>query len=348
MRVLIVTTQVPFINAGAERLTDGLRTAVAAAGHEVDVVAIPFRWHPPAAVLDHVLACSLLDLRQFAGDPVERVIGLRFPAYLAGHDTKSLWLLHQHRQAVDMWDNELSDVRADPKGAMVREAVLAADRAALHAVERRFAISGIVARRLRDAVGLEADVLHPPLLDADLFWEEDPEPFLFLPSRITRMKRQTLVIEALARTRQPLRLVLAGRPDSPYEAELLAATIDRCGVGDRVTLLGEVPDEEKRSWYARCAAVPFVPVDEDYGYVCLEAMCAGKPVITCTDSGGPLDFVVDGTTGAVTPPEVDALADAFDRVAGDLGVARDLGRAGRAAFEALDLSWPRTVQALLG
>ena len=37
--------------------------------------------------------------------------------------------------------------------------------------------------------------------------------------------------------------------------------------------------------------VIFPPLDEDYGYVTLEAMLAAKPVITCTDSGGPLEFV---------------------------------------------------------
>ena len=31
--------------------------------------------------------------------------------------------------------------------------------------------------------------------------------------------------------------------------------------------------------------------DEDYGYITLEAFFAGKPVITHTDSGGPLEFV---------------------------------------------------------
>ena len=41
----------------------------------------------------------------------------------------------------------------------------------------------------------------------------------------------------------------------------------------------------------------YPPYDEDFGYVTLEAFLARKPVITCTDSGGPNEFVVDGVNG---------------------------------------------------
>jgi len=56
-------------------------------------------------------------------------------------------------------------------------------------------------------------------------------------------------------------------------------------------------------------------VDEDLGYVALEAMYAGKPVVTCLDSGGPLEFVVHDQTGFVTEPTPEALAEAIDRLA---------------------------------
>jgi glycosyltransferase involved in cell wall biosynthesis len=347
VRVLIVTAQTPFVRAGAETLTDGLLRACRDAGHDVDVAAIPVRLHPPEKVLDQMVACRLLDVRQFTGDPVDRVIALRFPTYLVGHDAKVLWLLHQHRQATDMWDNPLADVPVDPLGSTIREAILAVDRAELSRIEPRFAISAGVAARLRATTGLDAEVLHPPLPEADRCWSADPEPFVFVPSRITRMKRQWLLIEALARTTSGARLVLGGVPDSVEERDLVAGTIERLDLGDRVELAGAISDEEKRSLYARCAAVPFIPIDEDYGYVTLEAMASAKPVITCADSGGPLDFVVDGHTGAVVPPDADELARAIDRYVGDLPHAREVGAAGRERLASLDLSWSRTVETLL-
>ena len=46
--------------------------------------------------------------------------------------------------------------------------------------------------------------------------------------------------------------------------------------------------------YAGALAVAYPPYDEDFGYVTLEAFLARKPVVTCVDSGGPNEFVVDG------------------------------------------------------
>ena len=55
--------------------------------------------------------------------------------------------------------------------------------------------------------------------------------------------------------------------------------------------------------YANALAVPFVPYDEDYGYITIEAMLSGKPVVTTLDAGGPTEFVIDGKTGRVVAPE---------------------------------------------
>ena len=44
------------------------------------------------------------------------------------------------------------------------------------------------------------------------------------------------------------------------------------------------------SGIGRALAVAYAPLDEDYGYVSLEAMLSSKAVVTCADSGGPRDF----------------------------------------------------------
>jgi glycosyltransferase involved in cell wall biosynthesis len=88
-------------------------------------------------------------------------------------------------------------------------------------------------------------------------------------------------------------------------------------------------------------------VDEDYGYVTLEAMLASKPVITCTDSGGPLEFVCDGETGLITEPTPQGLATAMDRLWGDRAQAKALGESGRAYYSSQKISWATVVQRLL-
>ena len=72
------------------------------------------------------------------------------------------------------------------------------------------------------------------------------------------------------------------------------------------------------------------PFDEDYGYVTLEGFAARRPVVTLTDAGGPLEFVTDGETGLVTPPEPQAIAHAFDRLFSNRALAQTMGEAGNA------------------
>jgi len=96
---------VPFIRGGAEVHAEGLRNALCEFGHKAEILAIPFKWYPPEKILDHMLACRLMDISEVAGTPVDLVVGLKFPAYLISHPNKVLWILHQHRTAYELWDH---------------------------------------------------------------------------------------------------------------------------------------------------------------------------------------------------------------------------------------------------
>ena len=82
MRILIATTHVPFIRGGAEAHAEGLRDALTAAGHEAEIVAVPFKWYPPEKIMDHMRLVACLNLTEVAGMPVDLLIGLKIPAYL--------------------------------------------------------------------------------------------------------------------------------------------------------------------------------------------------------------------------------------------------------------------------
>jgi glycosyltransferase involved in cell wall biosynthesis len=350
MRVLIVTTQVPFIRGGAEALADGLLDALRRAGHQAEIVAVPFKWYPPSRIAEQMLACRLLDLTEVSGRPIDRLIGLKFPAYLAPHPSKSLWLVHQHRQAYDQWETPLGDIHPHAEGRAVREAIVRAD--SLHLSEippgRRFAISRNVADRLQRFNGLSAGPLYPPLESASRYrCGRFGDVFLF-PSRIDDSKRQMLAVEAMRHVRSGARLALLGRPDHPSSLERIRAAVAEWGLDGRVEYLGAPPDDDKIAALAECRTVIFPPKDEDYGFVTLEAMYSGKPVITCADSGGPLEFVTDGREGLVTEPTPRALAAAIDRLAESPAEAERLGAAGRERIAAMDLSWEKVVAALLG
>jgi glycosyltransferase involved in cell wall biosynthesis len=339
---------VPFIRGGAESHAEGLRDALALAGHEAEIVAVPFKWYPPEKILDHMLACRLLDLTEVAGTPVDLLIGLKFPAYLIPHPNKVVWVLHQHRTAYELWDHPLGDLIYAPTGAQVRDAIQAADRKILGEAKALYANSGNVARRLKQYCELESTPLyHPPPHAEKFYCAETAADYLFFPSRLCRPKRQSLVIEALAHSVQPVRVRFAGTPDYPAYVDELKALARKLKVHNRVEWLGQVTEDEKRRLYAEARGVVYPPIDEDYGYVTLEAMLASKPVITCADSGGPLEFVVNHETGLIAEPTAASLASAMDELWTKAAQAREWGTLGRALYEKMDISWANVVRKLV-
>jgi glycosyltransferase involved in cell wall biosynthesis len=347
MRVLIATVQVPFVRGGAEVHAEGLRDALRAAGHEAEIVSVPFNPHQAERIPEQMLACRLLDLTASNGLPVDVLIGLKFPAYLAAHPRKVLWILHQHRPAYDLWGRPQDDMIYSPCGLQVRNAVRQADRAAIPEARGVFANSRNVARRLKLFCGLESEPLYHPPRGAELFRCGDADESLFFPSRLHPMKRQALVLEALAQTRQPVRVRFAGTADRPKYLEELKALAVRHGVSDRVEWLGSVSEERKRDLYATALGVLYPPCDEDFGYVTLEAMLSSKPVLTCDDSGGPLEFVQQRQTGLIAPPTSAGMAEAMDELWRDRTQARQWGRAGREQYDRSGITWNNVIRKLL-
>ena len=76
-----------------------------------------------------------------------------------------------------------------------------------------------------------------------------------------------------------------------------------------------------------------------------EAFLARKPVVTCTDSGGPNEFVVDGENGFVCEPDPESLAGAINTLAGNRGRAAALGDAGHAV--ASRITWDGVIEKLV-
>ncbi len=347
-RILLATVQVPFVRGGAELHAEGLLRALRANGCEAEIASIPFKWYPPERILDAILTCRLLDLTEYHGTPIDLLIGLKFPAYLIPHPRKVLWILHQHRAAYDLWGHPLGDLHYFPTGGQVREAIVQADRKLIPEARAVFANSRNVARRLRRYCGLESQTLYHPPPRAESFYCAAAEDFLFCPSRLNRAKRQELVLEALALTRLPVVVCFAGAADEAAYAEQLRALARSRGVEERVRWLGNISVEEKIAHYARALGVIFPPVDEDYGYVSLEAMLSAKPLITCTDSGGPLEFVEPGATGLVSEPSAGALAEALDQLWENRAEARTMGQAARERYAGMRISWETVIETLLG
>jgi glycosyltransferase involved in cell wall biosynthesis len=151
-----------------------------------------------------------------------------------------------------------------------------------------------------------------------------------------------LVIRAMRDVDASVRLVVVGEGTQLDSATRVA---EQLGLADRVAFRGAVSDEELVELYAGALAVVYVPYEEDYGYVTLESFLARKPIVTARDSGGPLEFVEDGTNGLVCDPEPGAVADAINRLSANRSLAASLGDAGY--DRARTVTWDGVIEKLL-
>lgn len=342
----MATVQVPFESGGAEVLVRDVCRALRDEGHQVDVVALPWSCTQIDQVMDQLTAFRILELEGGSRPPVDRLVAMKFPAYLIRHPRKVVWMMHQQRQAYELWRDPLglSEVAG---GRQIREVVRRSDHLALSEARRVLTISPTVSARLRDYCGIESEALSPPPYSAERFYCAEAEDYFLFPSRLSPWKRQGLAVEALARTRKPVRLRFAGFALDDPQWHALERQAEELGVMDRVEALGFVDDNALLSSYAHALAVLFPPQEEDYGYVTVEAMLASKAVITCEDSGGPLEWIEHGTHGWVAAPDAEGLALALDEAWTDRNETRRRGEAGRRRYLASAASWPTIVERLL-
>lgn len=344
-RVLVVTSDVPFVEGGHLIIARATVRALRDCGHEADLVLTPQNRF--GRQLQAYIATRFTDVGMDGlGRPIDNVISFRFPSYAVKHPRHVCWLNHRLREYYDLWDDLRS--RLGPmeriKETVRRGLIRAVDTRLLkHNVTRVYAQSATIRDRLKAWGNIPSEVLHPPAPQR-AYRRERPGDYIFSVSRLTKLKRLDLLVEAFAHVRnRDIKARIAG--DGP-ELEPLRALVRARGHEGRISFLGAVGEDEVLSGYAGSLAVFFCPLREDYGLVTPEAFASGKAVITAQDSGGPTELVRDGETGFVVAPDPKAIALRIDELAADKALAERMGGAGFAVGSGL--RWDETVAKLIG
>jgi glycosyltransferase involved in cell wall biosynthesis len=331
------------VHGGAEVHVRELVRELRERGHQAELVSVPFKWYPKDEILPHAAAWRLLDLSESNGQRIDLVIASKFPTYFVRHPNKVAWLIHQYRAAYELCGTEYSDFQHVESDVNLRDRLIALDTEMLGECRAIFANARNTAQRLAKFNGLSAQALyHPPRLAKQL----RPGPYgdyVLSVGRIEAVKRVDLLVRAMAAVDQPIRLIVAGDGTQRGNVERVA---EASGVADRVTFLGAATDQQLLDLYAGALAVLYPPFDEDFGYVTLEAFLARKPVITCTDSGGPTEFVVNGANGCICEPSAEAIAAAINQFAANPRLAAAMGDAGQAV--AKGITWDGVIEKLVG
>jgi glycosyltransferase involved in cell wall biosynthesis len=129
-------------------------------------------------------------------------------------------------------------------------------------------------------------------------------PMILTVAGLIRRKGVDTILRALARLRDShdFTLVVCGKGP---QAAALRKLGDELGIGDRLDFRGSVPRDEIQRYFAACDIFILASRIEAAGNVLLEAMGAGRPVVT-TESGGPAEYVRNDCTGFVVPVDDDA------------------------------------------
>jgi glycosyltransferase involved in cell wall biosynthesis len=161
-------------------------------------------------------------------------------------------------------------------------------------------------------------------------------PVVGLVGRLQPWKGQDRLLSAQALLRErghELHVVIVGGDSwglSPEYAQSLPPLVIRLGLGEAVTMTGEVPDAGP--YIEQMDILVNASDPEPFGIVLLEGMARGVAVVA-VNSGGPGEFVDDRRTGMLARSgEPAALADALEPLLESSALRHELGQAGRERF----------------
>jgi len=273
MRIALCYPIIPFMRGGAEKHVETLYHELVKRNHQVEFIKIPFKWYPPMKILDSILTWKLLDITESNGEKIDLVISTKFPSYVVDHPNHVTWLFHQHRPAYDLKDTEFDDLKDYPDGEYVRKKIMQIDNKSLNNVKKLFTNSKNTSNRLLKYNKIQSEPLYFPVPNYSKFHNEEYGDYVLYPSRISPLKRQDLLIEAMKFTKTDVKCVVTG-----YESHenWLKEKINDDKVRNKVDLRIGLSDEEIIDLYSKALAVVYVPQDEDLGLVTLEAFHSEK------------------------------------------------------------------------
>ena len=376
MKIAIVApSPVPFGVGGAEKLWWGLQEYInKQTSHNCELIKLPAKENGFWELLDSYYAFYRLDLSHF-----DMVISGKYPAWAIRHKNHHIYMLHTLRglydtypfkdgkiktedervkKILDFMDQKRDDTDSffklifalkgkddiDPSlfafpAPFIRKIVHYLDALFMKDVKSFSAISKTVANR-REYFPKDAKVLvnYPPS-NLERF-ESGSYEYFFTVSRLDNAKRIKDIILSYKNTDISIPLKIAG--SGPLQNELKEIAKD----DKRIEFLGFVSDEELIKLYKNAYAVIFVPFEEDYGLITIEAMMSKKSVITYSDSGGVLEFVKDQKTGLVAKAnDIKDLSSKLSFLAFDVKLAKEFGENGYEIVK--NITWKNCADKLL-
>ncbi len=171
--------------------------------------------------------------------------------------------------------------------------------------------------------------------------DRSPDPRLCVLARLVPHKQIEDAIHVVARLAgelPQLHLDIIGRG---WWSERLREAVVQCGVQERVSFHGYLPDVSRDRLLAQAWLMLAPSVKEGWGIAITEAAAVGTPTIAYAGAGGVREAIVDGVTGLLAA-DLDDLVDLTRRLLQDEARRRELSLA--ATAYARSFSWETTAE----
>jgi rhamnosyl/mannosyltransferase len=318
-------------SGGMERVVQGLAEGAAERGHEAEVISVTAFGDPPPGQRRQAEVTRAWSFAPVGSQELA-------PSYLAAAWRRAD-VIHLHHP------NSLADVAYALRPSLAPLVVTQhADypsflyrlpaKYVLHRAEAIVVPSTAHIALSRELRGFEQKVSVIPFGIDERRWGLVPPPLpgnppraLFI-GRLAAYKGVDFLLRALELVPE-LRLDIVGSGPERNRLQTLARAL---AVADRVKWWGQYPDEDlpRRMADADFVVLPSVSTEEMFGLVLLEAMAAGRPVITTDVPSGVREVNAPGVTGLEVPMrDPGALAAAMRTLAEDPALRERMGAAGR-------------------
>jgi len=177
------------------------------------------------------------------------------------------------------------------------------DKLSARKTTKIFPISKTISKRIKKYYNLDAQDIFYCGIDTTKYKSKKSKNYFLYISRLVKPKRVDLAIKAMNLIKdKDIELYIVGAGPEELNLKKLAKG------NNQIKFLGAVDDKKLIELYAECLGVIFVPLDEDWGLIPLEAGASGKPIIG-SNEGGLKETIIDNKTGFLIYPTPENIAD---------------------------------------
>lgn len=373
---IIAPSPIPFVIGGAEKLWWGMQDYINKnTNHQCELIKVPTKENSFWDLIHSYYTFYKLDLSHF-----EMVISTKYPSWMIQHENHHIYLLHclrglydtyhfsklpqdeasEHKKVNDilsLLDNDNSSLDSlftllfqleeddtvplstySFPGPFIRKIIHFLDNKAMQNIENFSAISQtVINRKEYFPKDVFVDKNFPPSNLTNL--HNESYDYFFTVSRLDTAKRIEMIVRAYKKSTTTIPLKIAGT------GPLLKEIKDLVKDDNRIEMLGFISDDELIKHYAKAYAVLFVPYDEDYGLITIEAAMSEKAVLTFDDTGGVVEFIKDKETGLVCKPDIEELTKNIDFISSNPELCKTMGINAKKIVQ--DITWKNTIEKLL-